>query len=1494
MRYIHAPKSGAHKSGGRRANPFAGFLLAAVLSLAVFGCGNPMQPNQGAGDATGTLWLTLNGQIAGRTIMPDTTLDDFARFDLVFAGTAGTGGGFMVSDWDDGPFAVPVGTWNLTVWAYMPNPVPGGWPPYVRAASGTHDGLVVPAGGSIGAYITLYPVGTGAGVFAWEMTFHESVASAVMQITRAVGTPAYTRYITLIGPDAADNNPGSTSLQTGQYRVTITLYNTAGERAVAGEMLHIFQGLTSRFDGERATFSLGHFPVSLWNYILATWDGDTWGFAAAGITPRYFDFLGIEGVDDGTDSFVAGILDHFDDLAAEFGAPADIAALKAMVDAALVALHSPGIDTAANWYRVAVQNAIREIAVNGTPLAFDWGDDTVAVQVGPYRVQVEFDRDITPFVTGTVGIAGAAWIGETLVADITALQGAGEPTFQWQRGTGTAFTDIAGATDYYYVVQADDVGNAIRVRVEREGYEGYIIGGPTPIVLSDDHRVPGETLAEQLQWLRTYAQAGGYYVVDVIADETIDPVIGGWNQNLPTGLDDLAITVRGAGQERVIRLSFSGSHFHVPQGVTLALGENITLMGRGPNAVPATPNNNNNLVRVYDGGTFVMNEGSRITGNTNTTTSSAPAGGGVRVNSGGVFVLDGGRISSNTVTASGWTGAGWEGLGAGVRVMNGGRFEMLAGAIYDNEAAAAGGVYVTTGATFNISGGTIYGHYAQPGLANISRATGVTGSALFVRGTAGYGDFDPGWQQNGPLATTHYTIHVVAGVLQASVYSVTVSPHNAIVKLGLTRAFAATLGGHNPGAVTWTVQGNQDSGTAIDADGLLSIAPGETAQTITVRATSVLDPEIGDYVTVAVAPSWGITVPGHTIGERLAWLRDYAYSGNRYLIDVHANETLYEWGDGVTRSGLPFGRTGVEIILHGEGGERNVYLGASGILFTVESGITLVLEEDITLVGRCADGPAGANNNQNLVRVLNGGTFVMNAGSRLIGNTNSTMALGNGGGGVRVTGGGVFVLDGGEVSGNSSLNTVAPDSGGGVVIAGGGARFEMLSGTIAGNTGQNGGGVTVLSGGIFHMAGGEIHGHDADPALANYARGIGATLSNAGTAQFGTFGADGFDQTGVFITTDYTLRWYQGQPVLAGTVTLSTVAPVAGQAITATFAGTGTPVWQWLLDGTEIPGATGNTYTPVYADGGQTVSARASIVNWHGSVTGAATAPVTHPPATGVTVSPGAADIFVTMVAGGTRQFAATVQPDLYVSQAVTWTVSPATPGVSISDTGLLTVPAGVTETAFTVTATSVATPAIDGTATVTILPATGVTIGPANVGIAGVTGGAQQFTIMVHPVAYVPQIAEWTVYPPDSGATISATGLLTVAPGTVEPLFTVTATVAPDLYDVATVNITPAAGGFTISFPAFQDGAPPEIAVPDISVLNAAAMSQSISLVGDFGHAVWFFPHPETGAAVEVSGQSLSLPLVHGGNLGTFLVTVEVEADGRWFSRIVTFRVTP
>jgi hypothetical protein len=236
-------------------------------------------------------------------------------------------------------------------------------------------------------------------------------------------------------------------------------------------------------------------------------------------------------------------------------------------------------------------------------------------------------------------------------------------------------------------------------------------------------------------------------------------------------------------------------------------------------------------------------------------------------------------------------------------------------------------------------------------------------------------------------------------------------------------------------------------------------------------------------VTAPVAPLiQGTIVPGNNLAEKLAWLQRSADSHNTYILEVNANENI-------APTTLEYkGAINITIVIRGVGGNRTIRLKSHGNMFTVNSNVTLILDNNITLQGHSQNTSAIVN--------VNGGTFRMNTGSTITGNIRINNGASSYGGGVRVNKG-TFEMNGGTISGNaahygggvnvyggtftmSSGNIIgnnAYGNGGGVYVGGG--TFTMRGGIISGNTATNGGGVYRGSNGNFTMAGGTITGNTA-------------------------------------------------------------------------------------------------------------------------------------------------------------------------------------------------------------------------------------------------------------------------------------------------------------------------------------------------------------------------------------------------------------------------------
>ncbi|WP_022766377.1 InlB B-repeat-containing protein [Butyrivibrio sp. XPD2006] len=101
------------------------------------------------------------------------------------------------------------------------------------------------------------------------------------------------------------------------------------------------------------------------------------------------------------------------------------------------------------------------------------------------------------------------------------------------------------------------------------------------------------------------------------------------------------------------------------------------------------------------------------------------------------------------------------------------------------------------------------------------------------------------------------TVDVTITVVDSTPYitSVDVVPASATVPIGRSFDFDANVkGGNNyDPSVTWSLAGNQSTGTTVNADGTVTISPNETASSFTVVATSRQDPSKSDRGVVTVA-----------------------------------------------------------------------------------------------------------------------------------------------------------------------------------------------------------------------------------------------------------------------------------------------------------------------------------------------------------------------------------------------------------------------------------------------------------------------------------------------------------------------------------------------------------------------------------------------------------------------------------------------------------------
>jgi uncharacterized protein YjdB len=200
------------------------------------------------------------------------------------------------------------------------------------------------------------------------------------------------------------------------------------------------------------------------------------------------------------------------------------------------------------------------------------------------------------------------------------------------------------------------------------------------------------------------------------------------------------------------------------------------------------------------------------------------------------------------------------------------------------------------------------------------------------------------------------------------------------------------------------------------------------------------------------------------LANKISWLQSNAESGVNYTLEINANESIGPQTLSYS------GKSNITIHLKGIGSIRIISLSSNGSMFSVNYGVTLILDENITLTGR-------SSNNASLVSV-SGGNLIMNDGSKITGNTYSNSSYYCSGGGVYVDSG-TFTMNGGEITGNTvTCNSSSyAGFGGGVYINSG--TFNMHSGTISGNTSSDGGGgICIIRTGIANIHGGVISGNE--------------------------------------------------------------------------------------------------------------------------------------------------------------------------------------------------------------------------------------------------------------------------------------------------------------------------------------------------------------------------------------------------------------------------------
>ena len=724
-----------------------------------------------------------------------------------------------------------------------------------------------------------------------------------------------------------------------------------------------------------------------------------------------------------------------------------------------------------------------------------------------------------PALTGTVSISGIAEVGQTLTADTGLLDGKGIITFQWMRGGNVIGSNVM------YVVTAADIGSTITVTVARSGYSGSVTSAPTvtvPPILAGIVSISGTAEVGQTLTANTDSLGGS----GTVSYQWKRRTVNGITENIGINSDTYTVQSTDFGSTITVTVTRSGctgsvtsdplDHVGLPPltGTVIITGTaevgqtltaNIDSLG-GSGTISYQWKRGTTHIGT-DSSTYVLvhaDAGSTITitvtraANSGSVTSDPLVGIGFPPLTGTVSISGTAEVgqtltaNTNSLGGSGTISYQWK-RGTTHIGTNSSTYVLV-----HTDAGSTITITVTraanSGSITSESHGPVTATYIVTFSKNHNDTSGWTGispDTMTVTTPATTVDSLPAQP-----ARTGYTFNgwntQVNGLGTAFTETTAITGNITVYAKWLANAYIVTFDKNN--ADPGSTEANPLTKTVIfpATAGTLPVPPKRTNYAFTGWNTqangsgTVFTETTPVTANITVYAQWidNTKIPGTNLAAKLDWLQTNTQSDTEYFLLVTANEKL------TPRTLLYNGKTNVTINLTGVETTKQITLSSYGSLFTIGSGVTLILNNNITLNVDIND---KTTNYSSLVRVNSGGALVMNNGSAIWGNfysssssyTDSDSNSSSYGGGVYNDG--TFTMNGGIITSNTSSHSGSSSNiypyfsfGGGVYNRG---TFTMNGGEIYLNAASfpnastnlqevYGGG--VYTSGTFTMNGGTI------------------------------------------------------------------------------------------------------------------------------------------------------------------------------------------------------------------------------------------------------------------------------------------------------------------------------------------------------------------------------------------------------------------------------------